>query len=183
MMRIIAGEFKGRSIRVPKSKNVRPTTDRNKESIFNYIKNKINFEDIIVCDIYAGSGSLGLEALSRGAQEVHFIEKNHIVYKNLLHNIETLKVSEKTKVFRMPALRFSNLSEHEKYDLIIADPPFFQYDIYSVVKNLERNQYLKRDGFLLIERSVLTEEKDVSNFGIKPVKKMGDSLIYEFFFN
>ncbi|MDX1701364.1 MAG: 16S rRNA (guanine(966)-N(2))-methyltransferase RsmD, partial [Melioribacteraceae bacterium] len=159
-----------------------PTTDKNKESIFNYINNKISFDGIKVCDIYAGSGSLGLEALSRGANEVHFVENNYSVYKNLLNNIESLKISEKTKVFRMSALKFSNLSKHDKYDLIIADPPFFRYDIYSVAENLIRNQYLEKDGIFLIERSIQTEEKDSSNFNNGPIKKLGDSLIYEFIF-
>ena len=181
-MRIIAGEFKGRTIRVPKSKSVRPTTDKNKESIFNYIQNKIDFENIKVCDIYSGSGSLGLEALSRGAREVHFVENNYSVYKNLHHNIETLKVTEKTKVIKMSALNFSRLSQHEKYNLIIADPPFFKFDIYSVTEYLIHNQYLETGGILLVERSIQTEEKDISNFDIRPVKKLGDSLIYEFIF-
>ena len=181
-MRIISGEFKGRIIRVPKSKNVRPTTDKNKESIFNYIQHKINFEGIKVCDIYAGSGSLGLEALSRGAEEVHFVENNYSVYKNLLNNIESLEVSKRTKVYKMSALKFSSLNNHDSYDLIIADPPFFKYDIHSVVDNLLQNRFLNMDGFLLVERSVQTEEKDVSNFACKPIKKLGDSLIYKFIF-
>lgn len=181
-MRIIAGEFKGRSVRMPKSKIVRPITDRNKESIFNYIQNKMDFENIKVCDIYAGSGSLGLEALSRGAREVHFVENNYSVYKNLLQNIDLLKVSERTKVFRMSALKFSNLSKHDNYNLLIADPPFFRYDIYAVAENLMKNQFLEKEGFFLIQRSIQTEEKDKANFEFNPIKKLGDSLIYEFIF-
>ena len=75
-MRIIAGEYRGRTIKFPKSKLVRPTTDKNKEAIFNMLKQYVAFDGIKVCDIYAGSGSLGLEALSRGADEIHFVEKD-----------------------------------------------------------------------------------------------------------
>jgi len=182
-MRIIAGKFKGRTIKVPKSKLVRPTTDKNKESIFNYLVNKINFDNIKVCDFYAGSGSLGLEALSRGAGEVHFIEKNFQIYKNLLQNIESLDVPEWTKVFKMSSLKFSSLEDHIKYDLIIADPPFFKDDIYQVVENIKTNRLLLEDGILIIERSIQTEEADTENFGQKPFKKLGDSLIYEFNFS
>ena len=82
-MRIIAGQFKGRVIKFPNSKLVRPTTDKTKESIFNYLVHSINFDGVKVCDIYAGSGSLGLEALSRGAAEVHFVEKDFHVSKML----------------------------------------------------------------------------------------------------
>ena len=126
--------------------------------------------------------STRVSSLSRGAREVHFVENNYSVYKNLHHNIETLKVIERTKVIKMSALNFSNLSRHEKYNLIIADPPFFKYDIYSVAENLIRNQYLESGGILLIERSIQTEEKDISNFDLEPIKKLGDSLIYEFIF-
>ena len=91
-MRIIAGKLGGRSIKVPKSKLVRPTTDKNKEAIFNYLTNKIDFSELKVCDMYAGTGSLGLESISRGAQEVHFVEQNFNVYNNLIYNIDTLSV-------------------------------------------------------------------------------------------
>jgi 16S rRNA (guanine966-N2)-methyltransferase len=179
-MRIIAGELGGRSIKVPKSKLVRPTTDKNKEAIFNYLTNKLDFGELKVCDLYAGTGSLGLEALSRGAKEVHFVEQNFVVYKNLQHNIETLSVENRTKVFKMSCLRFSSLAEHCQYDLIIADPPFFKDDIHIVVDNLIKNNFLSPNGHLLIERSIQTKIKDIDKFKIEPFKKLGDSLIYEF---
>lgn len=179
-MRIIAGELGGRSIKVPKSKLVRPTTDKNKEAIFNYLTNKLEFGVLKVCDLYAGTGSLGLEALSRGAKEVHFVEQNFVVYKNLQHNIETLSVEDRTKIFKMSCLRFSSLAEHQRYDLIIADPPFFKDDIHKVVDNLIKNNFLSPNGYLLIERSIQTKNKDIDKFRIEPFKKLGDSLIYEF---
>lgn len=179
-MRIIAGELGGRIIKVPKSKLVRPTTDKNKEAIFNYLNNKLNFSELKVCDLYAGTGSLGLEALSRGAQEVHFVEQNFIVYKNLQENIESLDVDDRTKIFKMPCLKFSSLAEHTQYNLIIADPPFFKDDIHQVVENLLKNNFLSPNAYLIIERSVQTKEKDIEKFRIEPFKKLGDSLIYEF---
>ncbi|MCW8849452.1 MAG: 16S rRNA (guanine(966)-N(2))-methyltransferase RsmD [Melioribacteraceae bacterium] len=182
-MRIIAGELGGRSIKVPKSKLVRPTTDKNKEAIFNYLNNKLDFSEIKVCDLYAGTGSLGLEALSRGAKEAHFVEQNFIVYKNLQQNIEALSVQERTKIFKMSCLKFSNLAEHSQYDLIIADPPFFKDDIHKVLENLMKNNFLSPNGSLIIERSIQTKEKDIDNFKIEPFKKLGDSLIYEFNIN
>jgi len=182
-MRIIAGELKGRILKVPKSKLIRPTTDKTKESIFNYLVNQIDFNEIKVCDLYAGSGSLGLESVSRGASEVHFVEQNFQIYKNLLNNIETLDVSRRTKVFKMSCLKFSCIKEHSQYDLIIADPPFFKDDIYDVIDNLRKNNFLKSNGILLVERSVQTEKNDIKNFKIEPFKKLGDSLIYEFYFS
>lgn len=179
-MRIISGIYGGRTVKFPKSKLVRPTTDKVKESLFNYLVNSIDFEDIKVCDIYAGSGSLGLESLSRGAAEAHFVEKNFPVQKILQENISSLKADEITKIFKMPAVKFSKLSEHDRYDLILADPPFFQFDVHEVVTNLFENDFLNEDGVLIVERSIQTEKKDIENFGIEPFKKIGDSLIFQF---
>lgn len=179
-MRIIAGKYKGRTIKIPDSKLVRPTTDKVKGAIFNYLTNYIDFDGIKVCDIYAGSGSLGLEALSRGAGTVHFVEKNFVIYKALQKNIDTIGVQSDCKIFKMDAVRFTKISDHEKYDLILADPPFFKDDIHTVVKNIMECGYLTDDGVMLIERSIQTEKNDMENFCIEPFKKMGDSLLYQF---
>lgn len=179
-MRIIAGQYRGHPVKFPKSKLVRPTTDKNKEAIFNMLKQYVFFDGIKVCDIYAGSGSLGLEALSRGAAQVHFVEKDFKVKKILKENINGLKASENCTVFNMEAVRFSKLKEHDKYDLIIADPPFFKHDIHNVYKNILDNNFIANDGVLLIERSIQTKEKDERAFEQKAIKRLGDSLIYIF---
>lgn len=179
-MRIISGTYKGRTIKFPNSKLVRPTTDKVKESLFNYLSNQIDFDGIKVCDIYAGSGSLGLEALSRGAEEVHFVEKDFFVVKVLKENILSLDAEDKCKIFKTEALRFSKMKNHEVYDLILADPPFFKDDIHTVVHNLLERNFLSENGILLVERSIQTKEKDIENFQCEPFKKIGDSLIYFF---
>lgn len=179
-MRIIAGIYRGRSVKFPNSKLVRPTTDKVKESLFNYLTNLIHFDDMKVCDIYAGSGSLGLESLSRGAGEVHFVEKNYPVYKVLVQNVKSIDEHNRTKVLKMDALRFSKLEEHDKYDLILADPPFFKDDIHKVAENILERGYLNDNGTMIIERSVQTEKEDIRAFGMEPFKKLGDSLIYQF---
>lgn len=179
-MRIISGIYGGRTVKFPKSKLVRPTTDRAKESLFNYLSNLIDFNGIKVCDIYAGSGALGLESLSRGALQVHFVEKNFPVMKVLQENISSLGAENETRIFKMPAVKFSQIAEHECYDLILADPPFFQYDIYDAAKNIMERDYLNPGGIFIVERSVQTREKDVEGFNLEPFKKIGDSLIYQF---
>lgn len=179
-MRIISGEFRGRTIKFPKSKLVRPTTDKNKEAIFNILNNLTNFNEIKVCDIYAGSGSLGLEALSRGAEKIHFVEKSFKVQKMLKENIASLNTELFCKVFNMSALKFSSLTQHDTYDLIILDPPFFHDDVHQVVENLIKNKFLNKSGIMLLERSIQTKEKDIENFEIEPLRKLGDSLIYVF---
>ena len=179
-MRIISGIHKGRILKTPSSKFTRPTTDKTKGVIFNYLNNYIDFEDIAVCDIYAGSGSLGFEALSRGAATVHFIEKNFPVVKILQENINTVRVTDQCRIFKMEALKFSKLADHEQYDLILADPPFFKDDIHEVVGNIIDNGFIAVGGRMIIERSVQTEKKDIQLFEKEPFKKVGDSLLYEF---
>ncbi len=178
-MRIISGEFKGRLIRVPDSKFIRPTTDRVRETFFNLLNNRLSFENIKVLDLYSGSGSLGLECLSRGAASVDFVEKNFVIYKNLQENISSLNLEAKSSVHKMEAVKFTSLSNHQQYDLILADPPFFKDDIYKVVENILTNRYLADDSFLFIERSIQTKEKDTNNLKSEPFKIIGDTCLYQ----
>jgi 16S rRNA (guanine966-N2)-methyltransferase len=178
-LRIISGEFKGRLIKVPDSKLIRPMTDRVRETLFNILSNKIDFNGIKVLDIYAGSGSLGLECLSRGASKADFVEKDFAIYKNLQENISSLNINDKCKVYKMDVLKFSQGSPEAGYNLIIADPPFFKDDVYNAVDNLVLNEYLANDGFIIIERSIQTKNKDVEKFGREPFKIIGDACLYE----
>ena len=179
-MRIIAGKYKGRVIKFPNSKLVRPTTDKVKESLFNFLVHNYDLEEMNVCDIYAGSGSLGLEALSRGAASVDFVEKDFHVSKMLQQNISSMGADNECKIFRMEAVKFSKLAEHQVYDLILADPPFFKDDIHRVAKNILENKFLSENGMMIIERSVQTQKEDLLAFKTEPFKKIGDSLIYKF---
>ncbi|MGE5847552.1 MAG: 16S rRNA (guanine(966)-N(2))-methyltransferase RsmD [Ignavibacteria bacterium] len=178
-MRIISGDLKRRLINVPKSGEIRPMTDRVRETLFNLLNNKIDFDMIKVLDLYSGSGALGLECISRGAAEAHFVERNFSIYKNLQENIDLLGVSGKCRIFKMEAVKFSELNEHEQYDLILADPPFFKDDIYETAENLMKNNFLKENAFIVIERSNRTKDKDILNFGAEPFRIIGDACLYE----
>lgn len=178
-MRIISGKYKSRSIKAPNPKFTRPTTDKVKESLFNILNNKVHLEGLKVLDLYSGSGSLGLEALSRGAAEVHFVESNFSVGRILQANIKSLEAGNKCRLFNTSALKFSLFDDHETYDLIFADPPFFKYDIHQVYKNIIKNNFFVDSGIFIIERSVQTKEKDIEVFG-EPFKQIGDSSIYWF---
>ncbi len=178
-MRIISGYLKGRLINVPQSKFIRPTTDRVRETLFNILNNKIIFDDINVLDLYSGSGSLGIECISRGADEVTFVEKNSKIYLNLIENLKSLDIDKKSKVFRTEAVIFTKKETLFKYDLILADPPFFDFDIYEVVKNVKKNNLLAENGIMIIERSVQTKEKDILEFSVEPFRIVGDACLYE----
>jgi 16S rRNA (guanine966-N2)-methyltransferase len=180
-MRIISGKFRGRFIKVPDSKLIRPTTDRVRETLFNLLNNRLDFTDIKVLDMYAGSGSLGLECLSRGASEVHFVEKNYVIYRNLEENIKSLQSEDQAKIYKMDVVRFTETVINQKYNLILADPPFFKEDIYKAAENIIKNDFLEdEDSIFMIERSVQTRGKDVLNFGMEPFKIIGDTCLYEF---
>lgn len=178
-MRIIAGIHKGRKLKVPSEKFTRPSTDQLKESLFNYLNNIIDFDQMKVLDIYAGSGALGLESLSRGAEIIHFVEKNYPVINVLNENIAMIAAEEKCKIYKMNATKFSNLSEHEKYDLIFADPPYNDDEIYETAKNILQNNFLEDEGLFIIERSAQTKGKDIAAFKSEPIKRIGDTLIYQ----
>ncbi len=178
-MRIISGVFKGRFITVPQSKHIRPTTDRVRETLFNLLNNRIDFNGIEALDFYSGSGSLGLECISRGAKNVTFVEKNFQIYKNLLANIKSLEVEDYCTAVRSEAVAYSKRKPDKQFDLILADPPFFKDDVYEVIINLKLNEFLKEDGMIIIERSIQTKEKDILNFHAEPIKIIGDACIYE----
>jgi 16S rRNA (guanine966-N2)-methyltransferase len=178
-MRIISGEFKSRLINVPTSEFIRPTTDRVRETLFNLLNNKINFENIKVLDLYSGSGALGLECLSRGASHVHFVEKNFFIYNNLIKNINNLGVVNKCNVHQMETLKFINSSREKEFDLILADPPFFKDDIYKVAESVLALGYLNSEGIMIIERSIQTKQKDIEHFKVEPFKIIGDACLYE----
>jgi 16S rRNA (guanine966-N2)-methyltransferase len=178
-MRIISGEFKSRMINVPDSKLIRPMTDRVRETLFNLLNNKIDFKNIKVMDLYSGSGALGLECISRGAKEVHFVEKDFTIYNNLLGNINSLKAEERCIVHKSDALKFVNSFTRRNFDLVLADPPFFKDDIYKVAETVMNNEYLAPEGLMVIERSIQTKQKDIEHFDIEPFKIIGDACLYE----
>lgn len=178
-MRIISGYLKGRYFKVPQSDQIRPTTDRVRETLFNILNNWIDLEGISVLDLYSGSGSLGFECISRGAESVLFVEKNLFIYNNLISNIELLDLKSKCSVIRSEAIVFSRKKSPKKFDLILADPPFFKDDIYQVAENLKQNSYMKEGSLLIIERSIQTKEKDIRNFGVEPFRIIGDACLYK----
>ncbi len=178
-LRIISGEFKGRLIDAPQTELTRPTTDRVRESIFNYLANQISLDEIAVLDIFSGSGSLGLEALSRGAASVIFIEKNFVPAKTLSGNISKLGVDAYCTVRKQSGLAFVKSFSEYKFDLILADPPFFSYDIHEIVSAVKTRKLLKPDAPMIIERSIQTKDRDVKAFGFEPYRQIGDTCLYQ----
>jgi 16S rRNA (guanine966-N2)-methyltransferase len=122
MVRIVAGEFKGRRLKTPATDKVRPTADRVREAWFSIVQRSIRGARVL--DLYAGSGALGLEALSRGAASAEFVERDRSALAALKANIGTLKVDERTVVHRGDALTFAEKLHPGQYDVAFADPPY-----------------------------------------------------------
>jgi 16S rRNA (guanine(966)-N(2))-methyltransferase RsmD len=122
-MRIIAGEWKGRSLHVPRDADFRPTTDRVKEALFNILSGVISWRETRVCDLYAGSGGLGLEALSRGALHATFIEMNQRSLTVLHRNLGIAVDDNRVKVQRQDVRKYLRRTT-DSFDLVFADPPY-----------------------------------------------------------
>jgi 16S rRNA (guanine966-N2)-methyltransferase len=121
-MRIIAGRWRGHPIKAPPSPRTRPTTDRVREAWMSMLHP--SFPGARVLDLFAGSGALGLEALSRGARHVTFVERSGPVLKVLRANIATLGAGAESRVVRDDALRFVEAVEPDDFDIVLADPPY-----------------------------------------------------------
>jgi len=131
LLRIIAGEFKGRRLKAPAGRTVRPTGNRVKEAWFSILQQSI--PDARVLDLYAGSGALGFEALSRGASAVDFVESQRASLTVLKVNAEALKVEDRVTIHRMDAVRFAERLQPAQYDVAFADPPYATGDAERLV--------------------------------------------------
>jgi 16S rRNA (guanine966-N2)-methyltransferase len=120
-MRIVAGEFKGRRLTAPETAATRPTTDRVREAVFNALSSLDVIVGATVADLYAGSGALGIEALSRGAEHCTFLEKDRAALSAIHENIATLGLTGRTRVVSGDALV---MSKGLTVDLAFADPPY-----------------------------------------------------------
>jgi 16S rRNA (guanine966-N2)-methyltransferase len=121
-MRIIAGEFRGRKLDVPKGREVRPTADRVREAWMSILGPRL--ANARVLDLFSGSGALGLEALSRGAASVDFVERDADSLRALQQNIARLGVADRSTVRREDALRFAGRLSAGAYNVVVADPPY-----------------------------------------------------------
>ncbi|MFQ3609058.1 MAG: 16S rRNA (guanine(966)-N(2))-methyltransferase RsmD [Chloroherpetonaceae bacterium] len=149
-MRIIAGKFRSRRLKTIESSVVRPTTDRVRQTIFDVLTARVDFENANVLDCFAGSGLLGFEAVSRGAARVAFIEQNPKVAAHISDSIRLLQLETQATLHLTDAMRFV-AETAERYHLIFADPPydFRLYDKF-LRKTFEHNLLLP-SGYLVLE--------------------------------
>ena len=150
-MRIVAGEWRGRQIEAPPGMGTRPTADRTRETLFSMLASRLgSFEDLRVADLFAGSGALGLEALSRGAAHVTFVENNSAAANVIRRNLEKLRATDRASILGGSALA---LPRADPFDLIFADPPYAPGSGSGVVKAIADAGWLAPGGWMSVETS------------------------------
>tara|TARA_B100000029_G_scaffold507612_2_gene592680 strand:+ start:1083 stop:1607 length:525 start_codon:yes stop_codon:yes gene_type:complete len=145
MIKVLSGKYKGRKLKNFKNNNVRPTSSRVKKSIMDTI---MPLEGKIVLDLFSGVGNLGIEALSRGAKFVSFVERDFRIAKLLKSNLDILNIQEGFEIIISDVNRFFKTSE-KKYDIVIADPPYFKYKFLEIFPLV--NSLLLKDGMFCYE--------------------------------
>ena len=188
-MRIIAGKFKGNTLYGPTNTKIRPLKDMVRESIFNFLihSNKISFqlEQSNVLDLYSGTGSFGLECLSRQSSKVVFVEKEKKAVKILEKNIQKLGEKNKTKIFvnnifgateKVNKYNYAWITDL-KYDLIFCDPPFKDTNINKLIELIIVKNLIKKNGIIVLHRHKGAKEKLTNSFKIIDERIYGRSKI------
>ena len=157
-MRIIGGIYRGKKITLPEDKKTRPLKDIVKESIFNLIEHsnkfKIEIKNSLVLDLFAGSGSFGLECISRGAKKVVFIENYSKILNILKRNINSINATKNTNIIEKNCFDYllENNQFQKKFNLIFLDPPYKEERINVLIDKIKENEFLKDDGIIIIHR-------------------------------
>jgi 16S rRNA (guanine(966)-N(2))-methyltransferase RsmD len=175
-MRIIAGERKGHTIFAPKGIQTRPTSDRVRENVFNIVAPWI--EGARVLDLYAGSGAMGLEALSRGAASAVFVEAEPQAIRAIERNLDKLRLTG-ARVVRLDASTglAQEAASGRKYDLVLADPPYSMTDYDALARYLPL--VLSEDGLVVLESAAKTEP-ELAGLTIRSTRKYGSTRVTVF---
>jgi len=147
-MRVIAGRFRGLKLNERKDNDIRPTTDRIKEDIFNIISPYI--PDSTFLDLYSGTGAISVEAVSRGAEYAHMVERSFESIKIMTSNIEKTKSKDEFRIIKSDVFKFLQTTRN-KYDIIFADPPYKLDNGKEIVEAILQNDVLNDDGIIIVE--------------------------------
>ena len=182
-MRIISGELKGKKLSVPLDKSTRPLKDIVRESIFNILahSNKISTKvyDAKVLDLFSGTGSFGIECLSRGAAEVIFFENYNNSLKILKQNIFNLKLENKSTVYNFSAFNLKDASlENRIFDIIFLDPPFKNREIENLIDQIKKLKVCDVNTLLVIHRNKKSNDNIPKYLNIIEEKNYGLSKIF-----
>ena len=171
-VRIIGGTLGGRKIHFQPVEGLRPTLDRVRETLFNWLMFKIR--GAVCLDVFAGSGVLGFEALSRGALNVNFVEHNHAAILELKRNQKNLNLENQSQIIESSALSILSKTSPQSYDLIFLDPPFQQNLLQESLQMIASSGLLKPNGMVYFEAERRLDLALSQHWQIYRHKKMGD---------
>lgn len=178
-MRIVGGSFRGRSLKAPQSHAIRPTSDRLRESIFDILAHAYGdpVRDANAIDLFAGTGALGLEALSRGAARVLFVDDGAEARALLRANIESLGVGGVTRVFRRDATKLGLAPPGEVFSLAFLDPPYGKGLASRSLGSLVSGGWLAPNALIVVEESAQGEVAMPDGLALKDSRRYGDTQI------
>ena len=169
-MRIVAGQFRGRTLIAPAGAATRPTADRVREALFSMMASRLgSFEGLRIADLFAGSGALGFEALSRGADHASFVENDPKAQAAIKANADRLGLAERIRILGGSALA---LPRSEPFDLIFADPPYATGSGSAVVRAIADADWLGPGGWMSIE-TARGDEVDPLDFEVDAERDIG----------
>ena len=175
-MRIIGGDAKGRVIYSPKQSQLRPTSDGIKESLFNILHEPSGKSFV---DLFAGCGSVGLEALSRGAAKVVFVERNAVMVNAIKRNLRELSLGGEHEILATEAARSIRKLQNrgDSLDIIFADPPYERGFVREIFRSLSDGNVLSEDGILIIQHSLRenVDEQHTGDFILTDRRRYGDT--------
>ena len=177
-MRIIAGKARGHKLIPPATMETRPTLDRVKEAMFSSIQ--LYIPDGVVLDVFAGTGSLGLEAASRGAKEVYLFDKSDATYPLLKQNVMNLKFEDFCFPIKTDAYDGMNslANKNKKFDIIFIDPPYCREMIPEAIKVIVKNNMLKEEGIIVTKIDSIEEiYEGYSKIKLLKSKKYGNTTV------
>ena len=177
-MRVIAGSARGKKINTIKGDKTRPTADRVKESLFNILRARVEGADFL--DVFAGSGSVGIEALSRGAKKVVFIEKNGQCVKIIKDNLLSCQFRQKTEIWQKDALTALDLLARagSAFDLVFLDPPYHDIVLNGALEKIAAGRLLAAGGLVIVEHHRLDRDWiDDALWQLIREKEYGDTVL------
>lgn len=178
-MRIVAGRFKGTAIAAPRSQGTRPTSDRLRETIFNILAHGIDMDldGVRVLDLFAGTGALGFEAISRGAGHCTFIEEGTEARGLIRRNMETLGLNGAAKIFRRDATRLGSAGTIAPFDLLFADPPYDKGLGERALKSAADGGWLTPGAVCVLEERASADIEVPQGFETLDQRQAGDSQV------
>ncbi|MBQ5446137.1 MAG: 16S rRNA (guanine(966)-N(2))-methyltransferase RsmD [Lachnospiraceae bacterium] len=169
-MRVIAGSARRLQLKTVEGIGTRPTTDRIKETLFNMLQNDI--EDCSFLDLFSGSGAIGIEALSRGAEYAVFVENNKNAVKCIKDNLMFTKLSDKARVIENSVLSAINiLNGNRVFDVVFMDPPYNKNIEKEILEKLIKSNIIDNKSLIISEASLDTDFSYVSDMGYEVIKE------------